>query len=28
VYCISGGMTDVSPDQIRSCAPAQAPIAA
>lgn len=28
VSCISGGMTDVSPDQIRSCAPAQAPIAA
>jgi len=28
VSCIGGGMTDVSPDQIRPCAPAQAPLAA
>ena len=28
VSCIGGGMTDVSPDQIRPRAPAQAPIAA
>ena len=28
VSCIGGGMTDVSPDQIRARAPAQAPLAA
>ena len=28
VSCLGGGMTDVSPDQIRSCAPGRAPIAA
>ena len=28
VSCIGGGMTDVSPDQIRPRAPAQAPLAA
>ena len=28
VSCVGGGMTDVSPDQIRPRAPAQAPLAA
>jgi agenet domain-containing protein len=28
VACVGGGMTDVSPDQIRPCTPAQAPLAA
>jgi hypothetical protein len=28
VACLGGGMTDVSPDQIRRCAPARAPLAA